>query len=137
MLRVVLRLARMLAPPCHFNLRAPQNLETFARVFRIRIGGADDDAPDAGGDDGIRARRRATVRATRFERDVKCRAARIVAAFLRVAERLDFRMRQTGALMPATPDDFPAFHQHCADHRNWRSRAVAAPGKPEGVSHEL
>ena len=58
-----------------FNSRAPQNLETLARVFRIRVSRADDNLFYSGGDDGVRAGRRAAVRAARFERDVKCRAA--------------------------------------------------------------
>jgi hypothetical protein len=37
-----------------------------------------------------------------------------------------FRVRQSRAPMPAAPDDFSAFHQHRADHRIRRSRAVAA-----------
>jgi hypothetical protein len=62
----------------NFNSRAPQNFETFAGMFWIRIGRADDNFFYSGGDNGVRARRRAAVRATRFERDIKRRAARIV-----------------------------------------------------------
>jgi len=104
-------------------------------MFWIRIGCADDDASDAGGDDGIRARRRATVCATGFECDVKRRAARIVTAFVRAAKRLDFRVRQARAPMPAASDDFAAFHQHRADHWIRRSRAVAAPGEAQSRPH--
>jgi hypothetical protein len=39
--------------------------------------------------------------------------------------------------MPAAPDDFSAFHQHGADHRIRRSRAIAAPGEPEGEAHMM
>jgi len=46
-------------------------------------------------------------------------------------------MRQTSASVPTAPDDFAAFHQQRADHWIRRSRAVAVPGEPEGVSHEL
>jgi hypothetical protein len=61
----------------------------------------------------------------------------VLAAFLSIAERLDFRVRQAGAPMPAAPDDFSTFHQYRADHWIRRSRVVTAPGEPEGVSHEL
>jgi len=59
------------------NSRAPQNLKAFARVFQIRIRRTGDNFFNSGGDDGLCARRRATVRATWFERNVKRRAARI------------------------------------------------------------
>jgi hypothetical protein len=55
-----------------------------------------------------------------------------VAALLRVAERLNFRVRQARAPMPAAPDDFSAFHQNGADHRVRRSRAIAAPREAQG-----
>ena len=74
---------------------------------------------------------------TRFERDIKRRTARIVPALFGIIKRLDFRVRQTSAPMPAAPDDFTAFHQNRANHRIGRSQAVAAPGEPEGVSHEV
>jgi hypothetical protein len=60
-----------------------------------------------------------------------------MTAFLRIAERLDFRVRQTRSPVPAAPDDLTAFHQHRADHWIRRSRAVAAPGEPEGEAHKL
>src|ERR1700739_2374626 len=106
-------------------------------MFRIRISRADDNFFYSRSNDGVRARRRAPVRAAWFERDKKLRAARMVAAFLRVAERLDFRVRQTHAPMPAAPDDFSTFHQHRADHWIRRSRAPAPPGEPEREAHEL
>jgi hypothetical protein len=37
----------------------------------------------------------------------------------------------------AEADEFAALHQHRAHHWIRRSRAVAAPGKPEGEAHEL
>jgi len=106
-------------------------------MFRVRIGRADDDAFDSRRDDGVRARRRAAVRAAGFERDAKRRAARIETTFLRVMERLDFRVRQARAPMPAAPDDFAIVHQHRANHRIRRGRAVTAPGEAEGKPHEL
>ena len=121
----------------NFNSSAAQNLKTFARVLRIRVGCADDNLFDSSGDDGIRAGRRAAARATRFERDVKYRAARRVAVFLRVAERLDFRVRQACAPVPAVADDFSAFDQNRADHRIRRRCAEASPGEPERKAHEL
>src|ERR1700679_118148 len=72
------------------------------------------------------------MRAAGFERDVKCRPPGIVPAFLRVPERLDFRVRQTRAPMPATPDDFAVFHQYRANHRVRGSRAVTASGEAKG-----
>lgn len=120
----------------HLDARALQNLKTFAGVIWIRVGRADDDAFDAGGNNRVRARRRAAMRATWFERDVKRRAARRVAAFLGVTERLDFCVRQTGTPMPAASNDFSVFHQHRADERIGRSRAGAASGEPEGEAQE-
>lgn len=105
-------------------------------MVRIRVNCADNHAFDASGDDGVRARRRATVRGTGFECHVKRRTARVVTALLRVAERLDFRVWQARAPMPAASDDFSALHQNRAYHRIRRSRAVAAPGEPEGEAHE-
>src|SRR5665213_1992928 len=119
-----------------FNSRAPQNLKTFARMFWIRVSCPSDNFFYAGGNNFFRAWRRAAMRAAWFERDVKGRAARIEIVFFCVEQRLDFRVRQTRAPMPAAPDDFAAFDQHRADHRIRRSRAAAAPGEPEGEAHE-
>ena len=109
-----------------------QDFESPTGMSWIWIRCANNRALDTGGDEGIRAGRRATMRAARLECDVKCRAFGIVAVFLCVAKRLDFRVRQTSAPMPAAPDDFPAPHKQRADHRIWRSFAIAAPGEPEG-----
>ena len=76
------------------------------------------------------------MRTARFQCDVKRRAAWRVAVILRVAEGFDFCVWPAGAPVPAAADDFAAFHQHCADQRIWRSRAVAAPGKAKGEAHE-
>ena len=57
------------------NPRAFQNTKSFPGMFWVRINRANDDAFDAGGDDGVRAGRRAALGATRFERYVKRRAA--------------------------------------------------------------
>ena len=111
-------------------------MKTFSRVLRIGISRTDDHAFDPGGDDGVCARRRATVCAAWFKRDEELCAARILAALLCVAERLDFRVRQTRAPVPAAADDFSVFHQYGADHRIWRRGAEAAPGKPESKAHE-
>ncbi len=95
-------------------------------MFRIRVYRADDNAFDSRRNDGVRAGWRAAVCAARFECHVKRRTSGIVAALLRVAKRLNFRMGFACAPMPAAPDDFSAFHQHRANHRVGRSRAVAA-----------
>ena len=119
-----------------FNSRSLQNLKTFSRVPRIWINRANHDPVDASRFDRLRAGRRAPVRATRFERHVKRRAARMVAVLLRVTERRDFRVGLARAPMPAAPDDFSALHQHRADHGIGRSRAKTAPGEAKGEAHE-
>jgi hypothetical protein len=45
--------------------------------------------------------------------------------FVRVTERLDFRVRQTRSPMPSAPDDFAAPNQHRPDHRIRRSLSEA------------
>lgn len=60
-----------------------------------------------------------------------------MSAFLRVAKRLNFSVRQSCAPMPATPDDLIAFYQRGADHRIWRTQAATTPGEAEGETHEL
>lgn len=114
-----------------------QNLESAAGMFRIRIRCADNHAFDFRRDDGFRARRRAAVRAAGFERHVKRRAFRRISALLRIAKRLDFRVWFARVPVPAASDDFAALHQHRADHRIGRSRAVAAPGEADGLSHVI
>ena len=120
-----------------FNSRPSQNFESSAGMSWIRIRCANNHALDSRRNNRFRAGRRAAVCAAGFERHVKRRAARIVATLLRVAERLNFRVWQARAPMPAAADGFAALHQHRAHHRIRRSRAVATPGKPEGKAYEL
>ena len=86
-------------------------------MLRIRINGADNDPFYSRRLDGVGAGRGASARTARFERDVKRRAARIVAAPLRVADCFHFGVWPAGAPMPALPDDVSVLHQHRADHR--------------------
>ena len=66
-----------------FNSCPAQNFESPAGMCWIRIRCADNHAFDSCRDEGFRARRRASVRATRFERHVKrralCRIGRVFA----------------------------------------------------------
>src|SRR5439155_12649878 len=59
------------------NSRAPQNFESFSRMLRIRINGADNDPFYSRRLDGVGAVRGASARNARFERDINRRAARI------------------------------------------------------------
>ena len=86
-------------------------------MLRIRINRTHDHPLDADVFDGVRARRRTTVGATRFKRHVERRPAWIVAALAGVVQCLGLRMRRAGTAMPALADYFPAFDQHSADHR--------------------
>ena len=114
-----------------------QNLKTFARVFRIRVSRANENFFDARRDERVRARRRAAVRATGFKRDVNGRALGIVTALLCITECRDFRVGTTRWGGPSAPDDFASFHQHRADRRVGRSRAVAAQREAQREAHEL
>ena len=109
-----------------FYSRAYQNFECLAAMFRIGVRRADNDAPNAGGFDGVGARRRAAVRAARFECDIKRRAFGAVPTSLRIANRFHFRVRFARAMMPALADDFGVLHQHRADHWVGRSQPVGA-----------
>ena len=106
-------------------------------VARIGIGRAGHHPPDAGGDDRFRARRRAALRATRFESDVERGVFGIVSPFLRVADGFDFRVRLSRLPMPALADDLPAPDQHRADQRIGRSPPISAPRQSQGQPHEF
>ena len=92
---------------------------------------------DSRRDDGIRAGRRAALCATGFKRYEQRRAARIMAVFLRIAERLNFRVWSARAPVPAAPDEFSALHQYRADRRIRRRCAATAPRQTDGLSHVI
>ena len=60
-----------------------------------------------------------------------------MTVFLRIAERLDFRVWFAGTPVPAASDDFAAPHQHRADRRIRRRHAATAPRQTDGLSHVI
>ena len=116
----------------NFNSRALQNLKTFARVFRIRIGCPDDDLSYSCGDDGFRARRRAAVRATRFEGDVERSALRPLA---RDPQGLDFGMGLAEPPMKALADDLGPLGDYATDHRVWLDEPLPPDGEFQSATN--
>jgi hypothetical protein len=114
----------------HSDSHPPQNFKTVTRVFRIWVGSANDDSFNSRRFNGTSARRRAPLRATRLQRHVKRRRARIVSALFGVPKRFNFRVRQSRALMPAASDNLTAANQNSAHHRVGRRRAKATPCQP-------
>jgi hypothetical protein len=77
-----------------------EELKAAARVGGIGIGGGDDDAGEAGGDDGIDAGRGAAMGGARLEGDVEGGAARLGGAG-EAAESFDLSMGGAGGAVPA------------------------------------
>ena len=94
--------------------------------FGIGIFERRDHARNAGGDDGVGARRRFAVMRARLERDVERRAARRLAG---AAQRLDFGMRPPAGLRPAAADDDAVLDDHRADRGIGPGAAEPAPAK--------
>ena len=116
---------------------APENAEAPSGVPGIGIGRAGHHPPDAGGDDRVRAGRRAALRATRFESDVERGAFGVVSAFLGVADGFNFRVRLPALPMPAPADDLPAPGQNGADQGIGRSPSISAARQAQGQTNEL
>src|ERR1700722_19688375 len=84
---------------------ASQDAKTVSRMPWIRIRGAGHYRGDSRRDDSFRAGRRPSVGGTWFERDVEGCSFGTVPPYFGVAQRFNFRMRQTRAPMPSAPDD--------------------------------
>ena len=124
-------------PGQNTDVRALQQLKTASGVPWIRIGGPHDHARKPGGDQSLRAGRRAPLRTAGFQGDIEGRAPGGAAVLLDVAQRLDFRMGVARAPVPAAPENCPGAHHHRAHHGVGRRRAITAPGQPEGQAHVL
>jgi hypothetical protein len=117
----------------HFNTRRAQLRRATAIHARVRVANGVNHARDAGGDEGIRTRRRATMMTARFERDVRRGATRSIPS---LAQRKHFGVRFTGACVKATP------HHHAianddATHARIRCRGIQrAPRLGNGLTHE-
>src|SRR5690242_12816345 len=72
-----------------------------AGVIRVRVSRGDNHASNSERHDRLRARRRPPMRATRFQRNVKRRTFYFVSSLLSVADCFNFRVRPSGATMPA------------------------------------
>lgn len=89
-----------------FEAGGTEDLESRALMSRIWIGGSDEDAFDAGGDDCVCARRSSSVAGTRLEGDVEVGAFDAFASFEGVVEGFDFGVRESRRMVPTLADDF-------------------------------
>ena len=110
-----------------------QQVEAMARVGRIRIAGAHDDGAEAGGQDGVDARRRAAVRAAGLERHVQDGVRGGLTA--QGAQRHHFGMRFSDLGVEPFGDDLAAFGDHRPDHRVRMRTAPSLTGELESSPH--
>ncbi|CCK05799.1 hypothetical protein BN128_4105 [Cronobacter sakazakii 696] len=96
------------------NSRLLKTIQTAACHLWVRILHRRDNARDARVNQRIAARRRASVVATGFKRDIRGGTARLVA---RHTQRMHFGVRLTGAQMKAFADDYALFNNHAAHAR--------------------
>src|SRR4030095_7099419 len=101
----------------------------------IWIGCGDNDALNTGGKNGFGARRGASVGATGFERDVEGGAPQGFATGHGGAERFDFSVRSTGAVMAALAYFPSAPNQDGADHRIRRGLPIGTGGEAKSQTH--
>ena len=113
--------------PGHRNARSFQDAERLALMLRVWVNGADDDAPDSGLDDGFGAGWCPAMGATGFETDVKGCSSGVVSFPRGILQSLDFGMGFACAMVPALPDDAPAFDEDRPHHRVRRDLAPTAP----------
>jgi hypothetical protein len=92
--------------------RAAQEVKPFAAVTRIGVGRTRHDPENACADNGLRARRSASMSATWLEGDIKRGAFGMITASLCSAKRFDFRVRFSGAPMPAAAYNPAVLDQH-------------------------
>src|SRR5438067_500625 len=113
-----------------------QNLECPAAVSRVGIGCSDNEELDSRRSDRIGAWRSPSMRAARFECDVKCCSPQRKAALFGITDRLDFCVGLAGAVVPALANDFPSLDQYRPDHWIGRSQTVTAAGQPQSTAHQ-
>src|SRR5690349_12712794 len=106
-------------------------------MCRIRILGCNDDFPDSSGDDCAGARWCPSMGGAWFKRDKKGGPIWIVAAFPGVMDGFNLRVRFSGAMMPAAPDNLARLDQHRANHRVGRSHSVPSPGEAQRQAHGI
>lgn len=70
--------------------------------------------------------------AARLQGHIKRRALGLVAAFLRVVQGFNLRMRQPGAMMPAAADDFATSHEHRPHERIRRGPPITFARQLQG-----
>jgi hypothetical protein len=89
---------------------------------------------DAGGNERLCARRRATEVATWLQINIERRPARVIAG---LSQRKDFRMRLTGPLMKSLTDNPIIFDQHRAHHWIGAGAAPGLFGQSQRPLHEI
>ena len=114
------------------NARGAQKRGPLAGHLRKRIAHGGDDAPHAGPQHGISARRRLAVMAARFERDVERGTLSGSTGF---GQRVDLGVRFAVLAMPAGADKFLVAHHDGADERIRLDGTAAALGQCEGLPH--
>ncbi len=115
--------------------RAPEYPQSPAAMARVGIGRSDDHLSDPRPHDRLRARRRSTLGATRFKRHIERCTFDTVPAPAGISHGLDFRMRLARPSVPASADDFAAFHQNRPYHWIWRSGPVSPAGQAKRLTH--
>jgi len=117
-----------------FDSRVFQAGDAPAGNQRIGVGGGDHDAPDFVADDEVGAGGCLTGMAAGLQRHIKRRSGNF---FLRVRNRVDFRVIFAAALMIPPADDFAVFDDHGAHHRIGACIAPSFCGQRERQLHVL
>ncbi len=105
-----------------------QQGQALASDQRIGIGHRRDDARHTGGNQGLGARRRATVVAARLQRDIGGGAMGLVTGCM---QGMHFGVRFAGFFVPAFADDPAIANQHTTD------AGVGRQGRPQATLGEL
>src|SRR6516165_8007906 len=105
-------------------------------MLGIGIDGPDNYLFDSRIDDRACARRGPAISAARLQSHIERRAFDLGAGFVRISNRLDFRVRFPGAAMPSAADNLSLLHQHRPDHWIRRGLSVTPPRQVQRQLHE-
>ena len=119
---------------CHGDACLSQQAEPAPAMRRIRVNGAYDNTRNACANEGISARRGASVGRTRLEGDVG--GGTTGTSGRQLPQGLDFGMRKARAAMPSARDDAPAADYDTSDGGVRARFPVAPPSESDGFVHE-
>ena len=120
------------------DARGAKDVQPAAGVGGVRVRRADDHPREPGAEDGVGAGRRAAVRGAGLQGNVERRAPGPRRVGQQGAQRLDFRVRLPGGVMPAAGEDLAVIwgDDHGADGRVRAGAAEASPRFAQRCAHE-